>query len=202
MEEVNGKMQEPVCDQLTESIVARLAERKRKIERMREMEQPSHEIRFVGRVAALAAAACIAALVVFAPWRSVSPVDELGITPDMTDFRSASPEMTEIQRLLDKSDYSAALAKTEEALQSSGLELKELWEAGIDLEDEELEYSVQLEHARNSELRWTYIYLLVKVGRNEDAVRALDSYINDKEYCEHRDEAELLLNKLEGKNDK
>lgn len=199
MEEVNGKIQEPVCDQLTEAIVARLAERKRKIERMREMEQPSHEIRFVGRVAALAAAACIAALVVFAPWRRVSPVDELGIIPDMTEFRSASPEMTEIQRLLEKSDYAAALAKTEEALQCSDLELKELGNAGMELEDEELEYEAQLEHARNSELRWTYIYLLVKAGRNEDAVRALDLYIKDKEFCEHCDEAELLLDKLEGK---
>lgn len=199
MEEVNGKIQEPVCDQLTEVIVARLAERKRKIERMREMEQPSHEIRFVGRAAALAAAACVAAIVMFAPWRRVSPVDELGIIPDMTEFRSASPEMTEIQRLLEKSDYAAALAKTEEALQCSDLELEELGNAGMALEDEELEYEAQLERARNSELRWTYIYLLVKAGRNEDAVRALDLYIKDKEYCEHCDDAELLLDKLEGK---
>lgn len=199
MEEVKGKMQEPVCDQLTEVIVARLAERKRKIERMREMEQPSHEIRFVGRAAALAAAACVAAIVMFAPWRRVSPVDELGIIPDMTEFRSAAPEMAEIQQLLEKSDYAAALAKTEEALQNSDLELKVLENAGMAFEDEEQEYGVHLEHVRNSELRWTYIYLLVKVGRNEDAVRALDLYIKDNEYCMHRDEAERLCDKLREK---
>lgn len=196
MEELNGKLQEPVYDELTENIVARLAERRRKMERMREMEQPSHEIRFVGRAVALAAAACAAALVVFAPWHRVSPLDELGITPDMTEYRGTSPEITEIQNLLEKSDYAAALACTEEALRRSESELKELMSAGMEPEDEGLEYEVQLAGAMNSELRWTYIYLLVRAGRNEDAVRELNIYIMDGEYCGHPAEAELLLEKL------
>ena len=199
MEELNGKWQDPANDELTDSIVARLAERQRKIERIQEMEKPVQVIRFPRHIVAFAAAACIAALMVFAPWQGASLVDELGITPDVTEYRGASPEMTEIQRLLGEHDYAAALAKTKEALHGSDMELMRLEEESEKNDDESLVYEEQLEHTMNSELRWTYIYLLVKARKNEEAIRELDIYIKDKEYCGHPNEAGQLLESLRKK---
>lgn len=196
MEELNEKLQEPVKDELTERITARLAERQRKLERMQEMQRPARRINFIGGAIALVAAACIAALVVVAPWKNVSPVDELGITPDLTEYRSAAPEIAEIQRLMEKPDYTAALVKAEKALLRSDKELKVMDGVGFELDDEELEYEEQLDRAMNSELRWTYIYLLVKAERNKDAIKELNIYIKNKEYCEHPVEAKQLLAKL------
>lgn len=196
MEVQNEKWQEPVNDELTERITARLAERQRKLERMQEMERPARRVKFYGGAVALAVAACIAALVVFAPWKSVSPVDELGISPDLTEFRSAAPDMAEIQTLLDRPDYVSALEKTEAALRHSDMEVREMSDVANYWGDEETDYEEEMERVMNSELRWTYIYLLVKNDRNKDAIKELKIYIKNKEYCEHLEEAKQLLAKL------
>lgn len=198
-ENVNIQTMEPANDELTQRIANRLGERQRKLQQMEQWEQQSRRPSFRLSALAFVAAACVAALFVFAPWKTVSPVDELGISPNMEEYRSASPELAELQRLMEKPDYKAALLYAEKALAKSDKEVRVMMEVFDVYEDEEMEYEEQLEREINSQLRWTYIYLLVKNDRNDVAIKQLKLYLKDKAYSEHRDEASALLKKLKKK---
>lgn len=200
MEENNVTMQEPTNDELTRMIAQRLGERQRKLKRMQEMERPARRFHLYGGAIALAAAACVALLLVYAPWRTASVLDELSIQqPVMVSFRSASPDLAEISRLMEEPDYEAALAATRKALQHSELGLKEFRDVLYEFGDEEMEYEEEQERLMNNELRWTYIYLLVNAGHYKEAVKELKIYLKRDKYCEHEEEARALLRELKKK---
>lgn len=148
----------------------------------------------------LAIVICIAVLFIFSPFErsGQSYLDELDIEPPgMTDFRAASPELTEIANLMEKEDFENALGKTEAALERSDESLRMLYEvAEIWGDDEAVMYDQETEWAVNSELRWIYIYLLVKKGRKKEAKKELKNYLKYPDYCEHEAEARALLEKL------
>ena len=56
------------------------------------------------------------------------------------------------------------------------------------------------EQLANSELRWTYIYLLVCTGDRREAIKQLKIYLKQKEFCEHEVEAKRLLKELKKKS--
>lgn len=200
MEENNVTMQEPTNDELTRMIAKRLGERQRKLKRMQEMERPVHRFRLYGGAIALVAAACVALLLVFAPWRTASVLDDLNIqTPSCEIYRSASPDLAEISRLMEEPDYDAALTATAKALQHSEMELKEFSDVLYEFGDEEMEYEEEQERLMNNELRWTYIYLLVNAERYKEAVKELKIYLKRDKYCEHEEEAKALLRELKKK---
>ncbi|MBQ2969103.1 MAG: hypothetical protein IJE15_01760 [Bacteroidaceae bacterium] len=190
--------QESPNDELTQRIAQRLGARQQKLQCMEEWERPTRKLSLPRTMAVVSAAACVALILMMAPWKGYSPVDELGIRPDLTEFRSGMPQMTEIQRLLDASEYGEALRLTGQVLLSSDGEIEGM-KAGVNLQDEMAEYEYRVMREVNSELRWTYIYLLVQAGQNEEALQQLERYIGDAEYAHHGEEAAALREKLEKK---
>ena len=183
-------------DELTQRIARRLGERQQKLQCMQEWERPARKLSLPRTLAVLSAAACVTLILMIAPWKGYSPVDELGIRPDLTEFRSGMPQLTEIQRLLETSEYEEALMRTEQALFLFDAEIEQMG-ANVNLQDEMAEYEYHMMRTINSELRWTYIYLLVKTKQNVEALQQLERYISDVEYAHHGDEAIALQEKIE-----
>lgn len=189
------------ADATTLLIAARLGERKRKIGRMAEMEQ---NIASRGRrrhlyVRTLLAACVLAALLVWPIYRAqMSPIDRLDIAPPtMTEYRAANADLAEITSLVGKKNYDVALVKTRLALEKSDRAIRELRDVTFGWDDEELAYEEELEKTANSELRWTYIYLLVRLDKTQEAKAQLKRYLKDKQHSEHRAEAAALLKEIE-----
>lgn len=187
-------------DELTHLIVSRLAERKYMMEKMQEWGRPARRFPLIKTHVALVAAACVALLVMFAPWHKTSTIENIGMRqPCITQFRSAAPDLVAIAELLDKQDYDAALIRTEKALRHSDMEIEELSDIPYIWDNEEAQYEEEQELIMNSELRWTYIYLLIKAERIHEASKELKRYLKHPEYAEHTDEARQFLKELRKK---
>lgn len=190
------------ADPMTLLITERLAERKRKLNRMAEMERKIEKslkaMRLNIYIISSAAAIALAAIIVWPIYRSqMSPLDRLDIAaPTMTEYRAAKAEMTEIALLVKEEDYEKAMLKTHNALVKSDYALKEIAGTGFECNDEEILYEEELEKSENSELRWTYIYILVRLDKDKEARKQLKIYLKDKKYSEHRNEALALLKEI------
>lgn len=190
-----------VADGDTMLIVARLGERKRKLERMAEME---HRLarrttaRLYTSIVSAMAAVVLLTLVLVPLWRmQISPLDKTGISqPTFSDYRSGNADIAEITKLMNRQDYKQALTVTKKALHTSDIALKDLYGKDVELDDEELVYEKELEGNINSELRWAYIYLLVKLDDVKEARRQLHKYLKAKDYCQHQAEAKALLKEI------
>ena len=72
-----------------------------------------------------------------------------------------------------------------------------LEEVAIDWgDDDAVRYDQEMERAVNSELRWIYIYLLIKQGHKKDAKKQIKVYLKYPDFCEHEVEAKALLEKI------
>lgn len=190
-----------VADADTMLIVARLGERKRKLERMSEME---HRLarrttaRLYTSIVSAMAAVVLLTLVLVPLWRmQISPLDKTGISqPTFSDYRSGNADIAEITKLMNRQDYKQALTVTKKALHTSDIALKDLYGKDVEFDDEELVYEEELERNTNSELRWAYIYLLVKLDDVKEARRQLHKYLKAKDYCQHQAEAKALLEEI------
>lgn len=190
-----------VADADTMLIVARLGERKRKLERMAEMEQRLARrttARLYTSIVSAMAAVVLLTLVLVPLWRmQISPLDKTGISqPTFSDYRSGNADIAEITKLMNRQDYKQALTVTKKALHTSDIALKDLYGKDVELDDEELVYEEELERNTNSELRWAYIYLLVKLDDVKEARRQLHKYLKAKDYCQHQAEAKALLEEI------
>ena len=192
------KFNHNAADADTMLIVARLGERKRKLERMAEMEH-----RMVRRTTTRLYTSIISAvallILVFVPlWcMQISPLDKTGISqPTFSDYRSGNADIAEITKLMNQQDYKQALTVTKKALHTSDIALKDLYGKDVEFDDEELVYEEELERNTNSELRWAYIYLLVKLDDVKEARRQLHKYLKAKDYCQHQAEAKALLEEI------
>mgnify|MGYP002674251062 FL=1 len=189
------------ADADTMLIVARLGERKRKLERMSEME---HRLarrttaRLYTSIVSAVAAVILLTLVLVPLWRmQIPPLDKTGISqPTFSDYRSGNVDIAEITKLMNRQDYKQALTVTKKALHTSDIALKDLYGQDVELDDEELVYEKELEGNNNSELRWAYIYLLVKLYDVKEARRQLHKYLKAKDYCQHQAEAKALLEEI------
>lgn len=190
-----------VADGDTMLIVARLGERKRKLERMAEMEQRLARrttARLYTSIVSAMAAVVLLTLVLVPLWRmQISPLDKTGISqPTFSDYRSGNADIAEITKLMNWQDYKQALTVTKKALHTSDIALKDLYGKDVEFDDEELVYEEELERNTNSELRWAYIYLLVKLDDVKEARRQLHKYLKAKDYCQHQAEAKALLEEI------
>ncbi len=183
-------------DLLTQRIVNRLGERQQKLQLMQEWEHSSKVARISPVYYLISAAACVAVVLLIMPlWNSSSPLDELGIeTPTMTEYRAATPEMSEITKLMEQKQYDQAVIQVEKLLEHSDVMVMELRGIGS-LDDEALLYEEEAEWSRNGELRWMYIYLLVRMEQNAKAKKQLKQYLKNP-YSEHLKEARSLLKAL------
>ena len=182
-------------------IVARLGERKRKLERMAEMEHRLARrttVRLYTSIVSAVAAVVLLTLVLVPLWRmQMSPLDKTGISqPTFSDYRSGNADIVEITKLMNRQDYKQALTVTKKALHTSDIALKDLYGKDVEFDDEELVYEEELERNTNSELRWAYIYLLVKLDDVKEARRQLHKYLKAKDYCQHQAEANALLEEI------
>lgn len=190
-----------VADGDTMLIVARLGERKRKLERMAEMEQRLARrttARLYTSIVSAMAAVVLLTLVLVPLWRmQISPLDKTDISqPTFSDYRSGNADIAEITKLMDRQEYKQALTVTKKALHTSDIALKDLYGKDVEFDDEELVYEEELERNTNSELRWAYIYLLVKLDDVKEARRQLHKYLKAKDYCQHQAEAKALLEEI------
>ena len=190
-----------VADADTMLIVARLGERKRKLERMAEMEHRLARrttVRLYTSIVSAVAAVVLLTLVLVPLWRmQMSPLDKTGISqPTFSDYRSGNADIVEITKLMNRQDYKQALTVTKKALHTSDIALKDLYGKDVEFDDEELVYEEELERNTNSELRWAYIYLLVKLDDVKEARRQLHKYLKAKDYCQHQAEAKALLKEI------
>ena len=190
-----------VADGDTMLIVARLGERKRKLERMAEMEQRLARrttARLYTSIVSAMAAVVLLTLVLVPLWRmQISPLDKTGISqPTFSDYRSGNADIAEITKLMNRQDYKQALTVTKKALHTSDIASKDLYGKDVEFDDEELVYEEELERNTNSELRWAYIYLLVKLDDVKEARRQLHKYLKAKDYCQHQAEAKALLEEI------
>ena len=190
-----------VADGDTMLIVARLGERKRKLERMAEMEQRMVRrttARLYTSIVSAMAAVILLTLVLVPLWRmQISPLDKTGISrPTFSDYRSGNADIAEITKLMNRQDYKQALTVTKKTLHTSDIALKDLYGKDVEFDDEELVYEEELERNTNSELRWAYIYLLVKLDDVKEARRQLHKYLKAKDYCQHQAEAKALLEEI------
>lgn len=195
------KFNHNVADGDTMLIVARLGERKRKLERMAEMEQRMARrttARLYTSIVSAVAAVVLLTLVLVPLWRmQISPLDKTGISqPTFSDYRSGNADIAEITKLMNRQDYKQALTVTKKALHTSDIALKDLYGKDVEFDDEELVYEEELERNTNSELRWAYIYLLVKLDDVKEARRQLHKYLKAKDYCQHQAEAKALLEEI------
>lgn len=190
-----------VADADTMLIVARLGERKRKLERMAEMEHRLARrttVRLYTSIVSAVAAVVLLTLVLVPLWRmQISPLDKTGVSqPTFSDYRSGNADIAEITKLMNRQDYKQALTVTKKALHTSDIALKDLYGKDVEFDDEELVYEEELERNTNSELRWAYIYLLVKLDDVKEARRQLHKYLKAKDYCQHQAEAKALLEEI------
>lgn len=195
------KFNHNVADGDTMLIVARLGERKRKLERMAEMEQRMARrttARLYTSIVSAVAAVVLLTLVLVPLWRmQIPPLDKTGISqPTFSDYRSGNADIAEITKLMNRQDYKQALTVTKKALHTSDIALKDLYGKDVEFDDEELVYEEELERNTNSELRWAYIYLLVKLDDVKEARRQLHKYLKAKDYCQHQAEAKALLEEI------
>lgn len=186
--------------ELQRLITERLEEHERKLKRLREMEHTRKKREMKRYLSVIAIAASVLSLFVFFPINPSSPLDELNIQPSTMTFRNASPEISEISRLIEGEEYSAAIAKTEKALKASDEKIWLIKDTKELYDDEESLYEEQMEYTNNSELRWMYIYALVKEGREKDAIKQLKLYLKRPQYCHNIEEAKALLKLLKKNN--
>lgn len=206
MEENDLKKEE--ADALTLRIIDRLGERQRKMDLMRsfdikeESSTPHVGTRIYGMkrlLMGVAIAACVAGIIVLIPWSggSLPVVEELGIEkPTMTEYRAASPNIAEIERLMASEQFQEAAKLAEQELKQSDLTIHEFEGVVEELEDEEMAYEQEAEKVKNSELRWTYIYLLLKTNKKKEARRQLKIYLNNQAYGSHIEEARKLMKEI------
>ena len=192
------KFNHNAADADTMLIVARLGERKRKLERMAEMEHRMVRRTTTRLYTSIISAVALLILVLVPLWRmQISPLDKTGISqPTFSDYRSGNADIAEITKLMNRQDYKQALTVTKKALHTSDIALKDLYGKDVEFDDEELVYEEELERNTNSELRWAYIYLLVKLDDVKEARRQLHKYLKAKDYCQHQAEAKALLEEI------
>lgn len=187
-------------DSLTRLIVDRLGERQRKLDRMAEWAEWSKTRRVRLTYWGTAVAACVAVfLIVFPMERSaLSPLDELKLDYNLSEnFRSASPETERIESLISERDYAKALRIVQSELYASDKSARETYSRWKDAKGEsgteEYEYDYRVSMLHNSELRWLYIWLLVRTEDFHKAVEQLEIYLHHKEFCANPRDAQMLL---------
>lgn len=183
-------------DELTQLIAERLGERKRKIQRMQEMEHASKIKNQTIRCALYVMAACLVVGLILWPWNGLeNPIDALGIDMTATDaYRAATPQSEAIASLIDEGKYEDAQKKVIEAIEESEYNLSVL-RTCLE-EDDESEYLISLELSYNAELRWLHACIQVKNEDYKAAEKELKRYLRHDEYCDHKNEARLLLEEI------
>lgn len=188
-------------DRLMDCIIERLGERQYKMMKMAEMERSSRRIFEYFGVGGLLVAACVACIVVFVPFRKVVIHEPSNIVqPSLSAYRSGTQfNAEEIEALLEREEYEEAMIRMRSVLDESDKRVASVNNIAP-ADDEELMYEKERALVENSEIRWMYIYLLLKNDKQEQAIKELEIYIKNKKYALYIDEAKTMLRNLRKKN--
>ena len=187
-------------DQMTKLITERLGERQEMLRKIEKWEKKSSKKLPFTLVSTLAVAACLAVMFILNPFTSSSPLDEVGIEqPTILMVRGNSEDIAEVERLMNKPDYQTAVIKVQNILCHIKMLKEMVWDLPEDFDKEEAEYEISQYDMMESDVRWTYIYILVKVNDFDIAKKELKKYIKHPEYAQHLDEAKELLEVLKKK---
>lgn len=181
------------ADELTLLITDRLGARSEKLERMAEWDKLKRRKFYLRSAVALVAAACVAVVFVLVPMTRADVLDGMPLDPAMEQYRTASPELTEVATMIDNGEYGTAQSKIESLIASYSKELETLTEA----DDAESEYERQELVVVISDLRWAEICCLLKEKKYNDAKELIPIYIKDVEIAAHLEEAKEILKKIQ-----
>ena len=153
-------------------ITERLAVRQHMMLRMEEMEGRNREKRAQRKAiwTVVAMAAVLTAVVWMSPMMrgSGSADDMMGTErPQLTQYRTAAPELTTLQDMIDAGQWEEALPLAERLLEEWDRQEKTKSRGASTME--EAQYEQELQDAVNEELRRAYVYLLMQAGRTDEA---------------------------------
>ena len=150
------------ADALTQRIVDGLGRRQQKINRMREWEHSRASQRKMTFYAAVACAACLAIGVLLRPFYPSKQIENNLSVPSFTEWRGASSDTQQLGEWIDAEQYGEALHLVEKLLTESDSIVRS-WSDSDTVVDEEATYERELIRMDNEELRWAYIYILIKI---------------------------------------
>lgn len=183
-------------------IAIRLGERKRKLDRMAKWEQKGKSHKRTFQIASVFVVAACMVAIFFAPMlekESLSPLDELGIRPEIPTFRGMSQDMDRLTNLVENGAYEDAMPLCESILQESEQDVGDMERYCVNTDDEEAEYELELAKSQNAEIRWMYIYILVRLEKNDEAINQIKKYMKHSRFCVHMEEAKELKKALQNK---
>lgn len=188
-------------DMLEKIITERLGERQRKVVQMQLWERNGRAKRT--RLLSYAAAACAAIAILVIPFLAPtqSPIDTMGIESTMTEYRAASPAMAEIGSLIETQQFEEALLSIDDQIEEMKDYMFQIAVMTDVMDDDEMDYEIDLCRATVSELRWTRIYVLARMELYKEAKKEIRVYLKDKKHCEHSDEARQLMASLKEKDE-
>lgn len=180
------------ADALTQRIVDGLGRRQQKINRMREWEHSRASQRKMTFYAAVACAACLAIGVLLRPFYPSKQIENNLSVPSFTEWRGVSSDTQQLGEWIDAEQYGEALHLVEKLLTESDSIVRS-WSDSDTVVDEEATYERELIRMDNEELRWAYIYILIKMGKKTEAVVQLEYYVQQYPDGEHIDQAKKTL---------
>lgn len=186
-------------DALERDIIQALGERQRKMELIAEWNQTSSRRFHLPAFAGIAAAACIALLLVFAPWRqgtlTPSPLEQW-MMASTEETRAALVEDVELEQALEAKDYKDALVVVSASIADCRQEETQLTAQQNETPDEETAYELEVVRSKRDEAQWLRICLLVELEQKSDAIEELKDYCKDPNMKAYKEEAQQLLRKL------
>lgn len=201
---MNNEMYNPqTSDDLERGIVDALRERQRKAKLIgqweaadRQTARKSHRIALRPFVA-MAAAACVALLLIFAPWRQGAPTPlDNWMQTEMEASRGAFPGYEELAHALTAEDYDKALDIVSGSIEQSRGQKQIIETQGDDYDDDERDYELRAISRNLEESEWVKICLLIQMHRIKEARHYLEEYRQNPDYVLHRMEVVHMLDQI------
>lgn len=194
-------------DDLERGIVNALRERQRKTRLINEWETADRQTAPKPRrialrpFVAMAAAACVALLLIFAPWQHDDPTPlDNWMQTEMEASRAAFPGYGDLSRALNAEDYNLALDIVSESIEQSLAQKQIIETQGDDYDDDERDYELRAINRNLEDSRWVKICLLIQMHRIKEARQCLEEYRQNPDYVLHRSEVIHLLNDIKKGN--
>lgn len=201
---MNNEMYNPqTSDDLERGIVDALRERQRKAKLIGQWEaadrQTAPNFRRIALrpFVAMAAAACVALLLIFAPWQHDDPTPlENWMQTEMEASRGAFPRYDQLARALTAEDYDKALDIVSESIEQSRGQKQIIETQGDDYDDDERDYELRAISRNLEESEWVKICLLIQMHRIKEARHCLEEYRQNPDYVLHRMEVVHMLDQI------
>lgn len=162
-----------------------------------EKQHYTYRLQRYALVVGLSLAVCLTIVLFIVPWGNntiSSQISQINIDrPTLAEYRAASSSSVAIDEAMAYEDYESALLLIDNGLFASSQTLNQ-FSSMQEIEDETLLYEKELEMSYHYQLQWMRIYVLVSLGRKDEAIDELLLFLPDN--GEHQKEAESLFETL------